>query len=88
MATSGRTTVEPQGHARVVGLQDRAARFAAAADLAEIRPDLAAEEPAIDERDRKIAGILSAIRPTGPVYRVTSVARLIRNRKVRGLDPL
>jgi hypothetical protein len=64
---------------------DRAARFAAADTLAEIRPDLIAEEPEMDRSRAHRDAVLAAIQHTGPKFRITKPTRLLSARIARGL---
>lgn len=83
MAKSG--AAEATGLSRVVSLKDRAARFAQAGNLAEIRPDLTAEDPGRSLDEQRKEAIATMIRHSGPRYRLDSLARIVRARRQRGM---
>jgi hypothetical protein len=79
-ATDGNT---PGGLERVVRAAQAAARAHQATNLAELRPDLADEDP--DFTVPKAAVIRSLIRPVGPRFRLTKVG-VVRTRQRLGLS--
>lgn len=73
----------PGGLERVVRMAQAAARLHQAENLADLRPDLAEEDPSFEVPKQSILRAL--IRPTGPRFRLSKIGVVVKREQI-GLD--